>query len=355
MINERLHGIARYLYEILRVFNDRYIPHSVSLITNNPGILKKLGFAGRFDFIEVKSKPFALSEFLEIPSVIKKSKADLYHAPSISVPAFKVIPTVVTVHDLIPYHDGSFFHRFYCNYVLRNALSYADAVITDAEYTRKDVVKYLGCPKEKIKVIHASTSILNEDELSWKEVRDKHSIREPYIFCLANPRPHKNITGLISMFEIARDHSEKEFYLLIGSKTSDEIEKKISSSPYKKDIIRIDYVDDCELSVIYQNARVFAFPSFFEGFGLPPLEAMSFGCPVVCSNRTSLPEVVGDGGILEDPSNQKAFAGHIAKLIENEDLYSEYSIRAKERARFFSWEKCALETLEVYENAVKKS
>ncbi|MCE1248896.1 MAG: glycosyltransferase family 4 protein [Firmicutes bacterium] len=355
MIYDRLHGIARYLYEILKVFNDRYIPHNVSLITNNPGTLKKLGLAGRFDFIEAKSRPFHPMEFLEIPSILKKSKADLFHAPSISVPPFKTVPTVITVHDLIPYHEGSMFHRMYCNYVLRNAIGYSQAVITDAEYTKEDVVKYMGCPEDKIRVIHASTSISQSDEITWKEVSRKFRLKKPYVFCLANPRPHKNLTGLISMFEMARAGSPKEFSLVIGSKTSEELEAKISASPYKNDIIRINYLEDDELGIIYENARVFAFPSFFEGFGLPPLEAMSFGCPVVCSNRTSLPEVVGEGGILEDPSDKKAFAAHILRLMTDDELYSEYSARAKERSRFFSWEKCAMETLEVYENAVKKN
>lgn len=352
MIIDRLHGIARVILEILKVFREKGIPHEISLLTNNEKYLKNLGLIPYFNAITVKSTPFSPGEFLEIPSVLKKTDADLYHAASISVPLQEVMPTVVTILDLIPLHSGKTFHKIYCKTVLKNAARYARKIIAISEFTKRDIVENLGCDPEKIAVIYLAAAPRPDKKKSWNDIKDKFEVDKPYLFCLANPKPHKNLKGLIDIYDIVRKKRQRKVLLVIGSKSSDKLDEKIYNSPYHKDIIRIDYFDESELDALYANTDVFVYTSYFEGFGLPPLEAMMRGTAVVSSPRTSLSEVVGDGGIQVDPDDKEKFADSVIKFLDNENIRQEYGKRALKQASKFSWERCAIETLRVYESAI---
>ncbi|MCD4783742.1 MAG: glycosyltransferase family 4 protein [Candidatus Eremiobacteraeota bacterium] len=352
MIIDRLHGIARVLLETLKVFREKEIPHEISLLTNNKKYLKDLDLIPYFNAITVKSTPFSPGEFLEIPSVLRKTKADLYHAASISVPLQEVMPTVVTILDLIPLHSGKIFHKIYCKTVLRNAARYSRKIIAISQFTKRDIVENLGCDPEKIVVTYLAAAAGPDKKKSWDEIKEKFGIEKPFLFCLANPKPHKNLKGLIDIYDLIREKRQGKVLLVIGSKSSDELNEKINNSSYNNDIIRIDYIDELELDALYANTDVFVYTSYFEGFGLPPLEAMMRGAAVVSSPRTSLSEIVGDGGMQVDPDEKEKFADSVIKFLDNENIRREYGKRALEQASKFSWERCALETLKVYESAI---
>jgi len=352
MIIDRLHGIARVILEILKVFREREIPHEISLLTNNEKYLKDLDLIPYYKAITVKSPPFSPGEFLEIPGILRRENADLYHAASISVPLQEVMPTVVTILDLIPLHSGKTFHKIYCKTVLKNAARYARKIIAISEFTKRDIVESLSCDSHKIVVTYLAAAPGPKIRKTWDDIRDKFKIEKPYLFCLANPKPHKNLKGLIDIYNIIREKRPGKVLLVIGSKSSDELNEKIGSSPYHKDIVRINYFDESELDALYANTDIFVYTSYFEGFGLPPLEAMMRGVAVVSSPRTSLSEVVGEGGIQIDPDEKEKFADSVINLLDNEEIRQEYGKRALKQASKFSWERCAMETLSVYESAV---
>ncbi len=348
MIFGKLHGIARYIYEMLRVWQRRGIEEDILILTNREDVLKELGFLNDFAYYPVNSVPFDPKEMWEIPQVLKKIGGDVFHAPSISVPPSKVMPTVITVHDLIPCHGGGVVHKVYCKTVLKRALQYAKAIITPSHFTKEDVMKSFDIPEDKIWVIYEAATGIPPDVPSWDSVKKKYGIKEPFIFYLGNPKPHKNLLGVIDIYNLLRKKIDYPVYLVIGSKSSEDVLYSLLHSPFRDDIFRIDYLEEGELHLLYTKAEVFVFPSLFEGFGLPPLEAMARGTPVVASNRTSLKEVVGDGGILADPEDLEKFACEIKKLLEDKNYKKKWAEKGKEWERRFSWEKCAMETLKVY-------
>jgi len=355
MILGRIHGIARYIHESLKYYLDRGTPHEISLLSNNPEELEKLCPTGAFRVIPVKSRPFQPSGFIEIPEILRKTGGDLYYAPSISVPAWHIMPTVITIPDLTPLHTGGLFHRIYCRTVLKSAVAYSKAITTISKYIRDDVIKYLGCDPTKITVTYLAASPTPAKKVEWEEIEKKFEIEKPYLFCLSNPKPHKNLLGLIDIYNIIRKKWGGKISLVMGSRTSEDLEEKICNSPHRNEIKRIDYFEEPELDALYKNAGIFVFPSFFEGFGLPPLEAMARGIPVVSSDRTSLPEVVGDGGILVDPDNKEEFADSIISLLNDEKEWEKYSEKALKQAGKFSWEKYSGELMKVFEEAVKEA
>ena len=354
MIFDRIHGIARYLVESFRIWQDMGIPHEIVLLTNKPETLEKLGITPGFEAVEVKSRPFQVGEFQEIPSVLKKIGGDLYYAPSIAVPLWEVMPTVITVPDLIPMHQGGAFHKIYCKTVLRNAVKFSRKVMTISEFIKDEIVRYLGGDPGKIRVTYLAADPLPEVKTPWEDIEKKFSLKKPYLFCLANPKPHKNLAGLIDIFGIIKSKYKGELHLVMGSRTSDELEEKIQSSPYSKDITRIDYFEDSELDAVYRNTKIFTYTSYFEGFGLPPLEAMARGIPVVSSDRASLAEVVQDGGILHDPDDMEAFAQSVISLLEDEKKFEEFRKKGLKQAEKFSYKKYAEEVLEIFEEVVKQ-
>lgn len=355
MIFGKIHGIARYLVESLRIYKDMGVSHDILLLSNNPEVLKDLNLIPPFHAIFVKSSPFSYGEFAEIPAAIRKSGADLYYAPSISVPLWKVIPTVITIPDLTPLHFGGVFHKLYCKTVLRNAVNYSEKILTISSYVKNDIIKHLGGKPEKIRVTYLAADKPPENKLTWEEVRKKFNLKKPYLFCLANPKPHKNLSGLIDIFNIIKETYRDELYLTIGSKGSESLEGKIAESPYFQCINRIDYFADNELDAIYANTSVFVFTSYLEGFGLPPLEAFARGIPVVSSDRASLPEVVGEGGILCDPDDKQAFASHVISLLQDGDKYIEFSKKGLEQSKKFSYDKYAREIMKTFEEVMKQS
>lgn len=353
MIMKQTHGIGRFILETLRILQNRKIPHDITLLTRCPDVLTEMGLAEDFKLAEVKSEPFSPGDFFEIPRVLKDVEGDLYHAPSISVPLFPVMPTVITIHDLIPMYRGKMVHRVYCQSVLAHAVDYALAVITVSEFGKDAVQKTFGCPADKIHVIHDAASQFKDEEPSWEDIRGRLKIEKPYLFCLGNPRPHKNLTGLVDIYEIIRKKCDSPVKLVIGSKSSEQLKEKIEDSKFSKDIVRIDYIADADLPVVYKNAEVFVYPSYHEGFGIPPVEAMRFGCPVVSSDRTALKETVGEGGVLVDPDDKEKFADEVVRLLESGSLRKEWIGKGRKWQERYSWEESADRLLAVYEKVLR--
>jgi glycosyltransferase involved in cell wall biosynthesis len=353
MIGERVHGIARILLEILKAWKDERVDVKVTLLSNSPENLEKQGLLGFYECQKVKSRPFSPGEFIEIPGILKKLGGDLYHAPSIAVPLFEVMPTVITIPDLIPLLYGNPLHKLYCRRFLGNAVQYSRAIIAISENERKNIINTFKCPPDKVHVTLLAASPNSGEPIPWDIIEKKFEIEKPFILFVGNPKPHKNVVGMIEIFDKLCGKFGEPPGLVIISRLSQAIRQKLEDSPNRNRIKIIDYLDDGELDAFYRNAAVFAFPSYYEGFGLPPLEAMKRGCPVVSSDRASLVEAVGEGGIKIDPDNQEAFADAIIEFLKNQAKREEWSARAKSWEGRFSWRRCAMNTLEIYKKAMK--
>jgi len=214
-------------------------------------------------------------------------------------------------------------------------------------------------PEEKIKMIYeaASPSFSPVEYQLLDEVQRRYGIGGRYILGVGTLEPNKNFRGLLRAYHLVRERMQTRIQLvLVGQKGWDysELLSEFEDSRYRRDIIRTGYVSDNDLVALYTGAEVFVFPSFYEGFGLPVLEAMSCGTPVITSNSSSLPEVVGDAGLLIDPRNIQEIVEAIMKILHDELLQQSLSSKALKRAQCFSWDRCVQETIEVYQRVVYK-
>lgn len=273
---------------------------------------------------------------------------------------FLKIPFIITVHDLIRYfdwkgyrvsiHKPNFRDRFYLSLDYQG-IRKARKIIAVSQNTKRDLIKYLEIPEEKISVIYEGV-----DHNLFKPVKRRMS-DVPYILFVGSEHPRKNLAGLLKAFKkLKKEKRFKDLKLVkvgkAGGREADfrkQTLEAVRALELEKEIEFTEFVLEEELPIYYSGAECFVFPSLFEGFGLPPLEAMACGCPVIVSNVASLPEIVGDAGRLIDPHDENDLANALFEVLSDSQLKRELSTKGLERARQFSWEKAAKETMEVYQ------
>lgn len=301
------------------------------------------------------------NKFLEIFSSLSFPKADkllggcdIFFQPHF-LPAVlsKGIRRVITFHDLSFERYPEFFslHQkvWHKRINPRKQAEQADKIIAISESTKSDLVGLYGIAPNKIKVIYSGVNFpKNIADFEKKSCAAKYNLPADFILFLGTLEPRKNIFGIIKAFEILKNNQRPDLKLVIAGGRGwlcHDLFEYTGASKYKDDIIFLGHVLNREKEILYSLAKVFVFPSFFEGFGFPPLEAMACGTPVVTSNVSSLPEVVGSGAITINPYHIDELAGAIKALLEDNNLSNMMIEKGKERARQFSWQKCAEETL----------
>lgn len=295
-----------------------------------------------------------------LPLRARKDKLDLLHIPAFAPPVFKFTRFVVTVHDLIGIafpNQMNWPSRLYWQRWLPMAVRGADRVIADSEWTKKDIVKYLGLAPEKVRVIYASGhegfSPVRDPEL-LEALKQRIGIRERYFIFVGTIEPRKNLGRVIEALRIflARRRALRHQLVIVGSKefARGEAFQKIVDLPGLKsdDVLFTGYLEFEELKALYTGARSLVFPSLYEGFGIPLLEAMACEIPVLSARATSLPEVGGDAAYYVDPLDTEAIARGMEALSEDETLRVDLIGKGKSQIQKFSWRRTARETLEVY-------
>lgn len=293
----------------------------------------------------------------QVPKRAQQEQVDILHQPCFSVPIFYPGKVVVTVHDLIARLFGKdipFFSRQVFSKWMPFSYRRADKIIANSQHTKNDIIKILKIPQEKIKVIYLAAGEefkkIN-DQNKIKKVLKKYKTGDKYLLHLGTLNPRKNLEFLIRVFAgVVRDFPQ--YNLVISGKEGwyfeglFELAKKLG---LEKKVIFTGYIDDCDKPYLINAATIFTFPSLYEGFGLPLLEAMACGVPVISSNTSSLPEVVGKAGILIKPNDEKNWIKNIKLLLSDSKLRQKYSDLGFEQAKKFSWRETARQTLKVYE------
>jgi len=238
-------------------------------------------------------------------------------------------------------------------------LKTADKIITVSNSTKNDLMNHFNIPKEKIRVIFeaADEKFKSLNNKETKEVKYKYHLNFPFILYVGGLAVHKNIPALIKAFYKVKKKGIQHKLVITGTKRwkYKEIFETIDKLDLQNDVVFTGYVSDEDLPALYNAADLFVYPSIYEGFGLPPLEAMACGTPVITSNTSSLPEVVGDAGIMVDPYDVNGLADAMHEVLANEGLRANMIKNGLERAKMFSWEKCARETLKVYEEVYNQT
>jgi len=302
------------------------------------------------------------------PREARRLGVDVFHVPHFAPPLItRSVPVVATIHDVIPlrlplYHSSA-KAKVYSSVVAR-AAQHATLVITISQHARQDIIETLSIPAERIRVIYQAVSEdlkPVEDQEKLAAARARYGLTGRYVFYLGGLDARKNVPQLVRAFShLYKRLGDPNLQLLISGNPD-----KLSGSlfpdprPVGADLgmngqIIYRFVEDEDKAALYSGASVFVFPSLYEGFGLDPLEAMSCGAPVVCSNRTSLPEVVGEAALTLDPDDLAALVDAMYSVLTSAELSADLRARGFERAKLFSWRKTATETLAVYEEAVTR-
>jgi len=271
------------------------------------------------------------------------------------------LPSVATVHDIFNVkHPESVAPEFRVDpRFMSRALKSMDALIAVSEYTKRDVCDFLDIPENKVKVIHFGVEPkpnINQDTKALTETNKKHfGISGEYILCVGTIETRKNYLKMVEAFAIIQKSFPSIKLVIIGGNgwASDQVHEKIKRLQIENSVYCIGYVHPSELGSIYKNASAFVFPSIYEGFGLPVLEAFSFKTPIAISNITSLPEVAGDAALGFNPEDPEDIARKTVRLLEDSDLRKNLIHQGEKRISEFTWEKSAIKTLQVYRDLGK--
>jgi glycosyltransferase involved in cell wall biosynthesis len=299
---------------------------------------------------------------LTLAAELRKRPVDVLHV-QFTAPPFSPCPVVVSVHDLSFEHLPQTFNRrsrTQLRLTVRHSVKRAARILTLSEHTRRDMIETYGTSPERITAIPlAAPSYFGRvrEERELQRVRHIYGIEGDYILCVSSIQPRKNLPRLVSAYESLRNKrgpGKLPKLVLVGKCAwlYDETLRSIEEHRMKDSIVLTGYVPQSDLPALYSGSICFVYPSYFEGFGLPPLEAMKCGTPVIAGNRTSLPEVVGDAGILVDPFDVDAIAAAIERLVDDPDLRQQLSVKGLARSRLFDWNETARRTLNVYEQVV---
>lgn len=319
MINHS--GIGTYLKNMIPILHSNYN----LVVLGRKKIFERFLWVNKLEIIEADYPIYSLSEQVYLPKFIPKTKIFLsphYNVPIKKVDAEKRVVIIHDVNHLVFNSQLSLIKKLYARFMMNSAVDKSDRIITISQFSRKEILNYIDTKGKNIDIIYPGIgpqTTLQRNEFIIKDVLLKYNLPQKYFLYVGSLKHHKNLTIALKAFEELLPFYPKEKLVLLGI-NQEEFNKTHEYERYKDWIIIPGYIEDEELATIYKNARCLVFPSYYEGFGLPPLEAMSYGCPVISSNAASLPEVCGNAALLFDPFDKVELTKKMRLIIENKKL-----------------------------------
>ena len=353
-------GIGTYVRNLLRHLSR--VDHTTEYVVLCRGtdceLVSELG--ENFRAVPEYSPGYSVREQITVPRDLRREKVDLFHAPHYVLPPLTPCKSVVTIHDCIhlrfPQYLPNRLGYAYARSSLWVATHRSNRILTVSEASKRDILEYFNVPPDKIHVIYNGIDERFGEpppDEDVNRVRERYQLDGPFVLYAGNIKPHKNLGRLIAAFDILR-HGSSEFeqvkLIIIGDEISKYAALRHAVHRHKlhKHVRFFGFVPTRTLAILYRLAAVFVFPSLYEGFGLPPLEAMASGTPVITSNVSSLPEVVGDAALLIDPLQPEEIADALRRVLSDSSLREDLSRRGLERARHFSWDDSIRRVHQIY-------
>jgi glycosyltransferase involved in cell wall biosynthesis len=357
-------GIGRYAVELLRAMARQHSQHEFVLLSTERE--DRHGLWGAFERVDLSAYRLLPSMLslgnIALSTAIHRYNLALVHDPNGIVPFFGpacAARRIATIHDAFAYvypqtHNRLDTWRYH--WLLPAAARRADGILTDSEHSKADLLRFLKLPANKVTVVPCGIAprFAPVDLATAQTVLARYAIRQPYLLYLGGLNARKNIARLFEAYAMLRQHMP-EVALVLGGKRqwqTTEMDAALTRFQLQQHVQYLDYVADADL--LYSAARLFVFPSLYEGFGLPPLEAMACGTPVVTSQSSSLPEVVADAALLVDPYDTNALANAMLRCLTDATLRQELRQRGLRRAAQFSWERTAREVLAQYQQVLEQ-
>jgi glycosyltransferase involved in cell wall biosynthesis len=354
-------GIGTYIRNLLRHLA-RIDSQTEFVIFCRPEDRETLAALGaNFRTVPETSGNYSMAEQVRIPMALRREGVTLFHAPHYVLPPLIRCRSVVTIHDCIhlmfPQYLPNRFAFQYARTSIRLAARGATRIMTVSESSKRDILRFVDTQPEKIDVIYNAYDErfgVEPREEDVVRVRERYQLHDEFVLYAGNVKPHKNLERLIEALYLVRKRGLDHLKLvLIGDEISKytALRRAVHRYQLHKYVRFLGYVPEETLAVMYRLAGVFVFPSLYEGFGLPPLEAMASGTPVVTSNLSSLPEVAGDAAVLVDPYDPHAIAEGIYRVLTDETLRRTLRLKGVARAGQFSWEQSVRRIREIYGEA----
>lgn len=366
MYSAEFTGIGRYVYELIRFLAELDKKNEYVIFMNRPEYDSFTPPNKRFSKVLVNAKHYTVKEQFRYLRLLKKAKLDLMHFTHFNAPILYKKPSVVTIHDLtLSFYPGkkmnSAFYRAAYNLVLKSAVRHSKKVIAVSENTKQDLIEVVETPSSKIEVIYEGVCEhfgprANKEQV--EHVKRKYGISKEFLLYTGVWRGHKNLVNLVKSFALLREGPEGFDLSLVITGEEDpyypEVKRTVSELGLEHHVIYTGMVPEAELVALYQAAKIYVFPSLYEGFGLPPLEAMRCGTPVVASKTSCIPEICGEqNALFFDPYDPEDIANSVRKVLLDPTLQAELHECGLKHSLKFSWEKMAKETLEVYESVLE--
>jgi glycosyltransferase involved in cell wall biosynthesis len=351
-------GIGTYIRNILQGLA-RIDQQTEYVVLSRPSDVQTVsGLGPNFRAVAERARPYSISEQIRVPLALAREGVQLVHEPHYVLPVATWCRAVVTIHDCIhlmfPEYLPGRLAYVYARGSMWRATQKADRILTVSEASKRDILRFFAVRPEKVTVIYNAIDerfLGPPDEEHMELARQRYQLDHPFVLYVGNIKPHKNLERLMEAFARVRAEGLEELRLVI---IGDELSKypplrhAVHRHRLEKFVRFFGFQRYDILAAFYRLARVFAFPSLYEGFGLPPLEAMACGTPVVTSNVSSLPEVAGGAALLVDPHDIGSIASGLHRAVTDEDLRRDLIAKGLARARQFSWAESVAATHRIY-------
>ncbi len=355
MFSDSFTGIGRYNYELTKRYFIKYPNINWVLFMNDPEY-SNFTFPSNVQKICVNAKHYSLKEQTKFLQCLLLANCDIVHFTHFNVPYFYRKPYIVTIHDtLISYYPGKKMNNWWClaayNLIIKNAITQSKKVIAVTNNTKQDILKLFHPPEKKIQVVYngVSDEFIPQTEKIKQIIKNKYNLKNPFLLYTGNWREHKNLVKLLLAFKLIIS-SYPNLELVITGKNDPyypEVQQTISKLSLTNKIKQVGLVSLTDLVTLYDLAQIYVFPSLYEGFGMPPLEAMRVNTPTCVSKIASLPEVCENATHYFDPHNSKDIAQKLLEILKNTSLQKELIAKGQKQSQKFSWDKTAEQTLQI--------
>jgi glycosyltransferase involved in cell wall biosynthesis len=349
-------GIGVYITQLLNPLSEQFN----LILLGDPEQLRPYKHIARI--IPFLAPIYSIKEQYQLFRLVPR--CDIFWSPHYNVPVLPVKAKyrVVTIHDVYHLafaHELGAVKKFYARFMIGRAVALSKKVVTVSNFSKNEILRYVNCKSERIQVIYNGVTPAGQVQ-PFQALKNKYNLPDKYILFVGNVKPHKNLAVLLKSYLLLDEAIVNEYRIVVAGKTDGFITGDetaldlVDNSPVLKEKVTFTgYIDDEDIAGLYHYASLFVFPSFYEGFGIPPLEAMANACPVIASNAASIPEICAEAALYSSPADAIELKEQMTSVLNDDKLRGQLIVKGLERVNKFSWQKAANEHIDLFKNIIE--